>query len=217
MAIIAKTDLPSAVQSNELVDTMVAGANAAALRVASCLSAPTTAWAASTAYALDDKVVLTGGEALQATVAGTSGTVAPTAPELGYTVTDGTVTWRRIAPTPDQLAEAKLILVGAVKRWAESSSGALSAQTAGPFGQTIDTRQRTGYRLWPSEIEELQSICAQGVTDGNTRAFSLRPSGSTSVHQPWCALNLGANYCSCGADIAGYPLYEGGALSGDYY
>jgi hypothetical protein len=217
VAIIAKTDLPSAVQSNELVDAMVAGANAAALRVAPCLSAPTTAWAASTAYALDDKVVLSGGEALQVTVAGTSGTVAPTAPALSETVTDGTVTWKRIAPTPGQDAEAKLILIGAVKRWHESSSGALSTQTAGPFGQTVDTRQRTGYRLWPSEIEELQSICAQGVTDDNTRAFSLRPSGPASVHQPWCDLNLGANYCSCGADIAGYPLYESGALSGDYY
>lgn len=35
--------------------------------------------------------------------------------------------------------------------------------------------------------------------------------GVGSVHAPWCALNFGANYCSCGADIAGYPIFEGGA------
>lgn len=31
-------------------------------------------------------------------------------------------------------------------------------------------------------------------------------------HLPWCALLLGATYCSCGVDIAGVPIYEGGAL-----
>jgi len=40
-------------------------------------------------------------------------------------------------------------------------------------------------------------------------AFSLDMVGRAAVvHQPWCAAMLGANYCSCGADIAGYPIYE---------
>jgi hypothetical protein len=70
------------------------------------------------------------------------------------------------SPTADQLAEAKLVLIGAVKRWADAGSGALSAQTAGPFGQTLDTRQRMGYNLWPSEITDLQGVCgaSQGLT-----------------------------------------------------
>jgi hypothetical protein len=38
-------------------------------------------------------------------------------------------------------------------------------------------------------------------------AIDMAPSGR-SVHLPWCALSMGANYCSCGADIAGYPIYE---------
>ena len=29
-------------------------------------------------------------------------------------------------------------------------------------------------------------------------------------HLPWCSLMLGANYCSCGVDIAGFPIFEGG-------
>ena len=40
-------------------------------------------------------------------------------------------------------------------------------------------------------------------------AFSITPSASASNHMPWCSLAFGATYCSCGADIAGYPLYEG--------
>jgi len=38
-------------------------------------------------------------------------------------------------------------------------------------------------------------------------AIDMVPTGS-SVHLPWCNFAFGANYCSCGADIAGYPIYE---------
>ncbi len=31
-----------------------------------------------------------------------------------------------------------------------------------------------------------------------------------SAHLPWCSLNAGALYCSCGVDIAGVPIYETG-------
>jgi hypothetical protein len=52
--------------------------------------------------------------------------------------------------------------------------------------------------------------------DSNGRAFSIRPTTSGGPHQPWCALLMGASYCSCGADLTNYtyPLYE---LSGDEY
>jgi hypothetical protein len=150
--IIVLADLPAAVQSHELVDAMIAGANAKASRVAPCL--------------------------------------ASTDP----------------VPSADQLAEAKLVLIGAVKRWADAGSGALQSQTAGPYGITVDTRQRTGFNLWPSEIEALQSICATDTTSG---AYSIDTAPSlTGLHAPWCALNFGATYCSCGADIAGYPIFE---------
>lgn len=162
-AIITVTDLPASLQSAELVESMVAGANAKASRVAPCLT-----W-------------------------------------------DGTVT-DQPAPTADQLAEAKLVLIGAVRRWADAGSGAVSSQTAGPFGQTIDTRQRTGYNLWPSEITDLQAICSTGAT--GRAAFSLDTAPTSVAHMPWCSINFGATYCSCGADLTDYeyPLYEGGVL-----
>lgn len=214
--IITVTDLPTVLRSADMVNDMVAGANAKASRVAPCLTYPTLTWAATTAYTFDQTVKLTSGEALKVTVAGTSGATAPTAPAaIGGTVTDGTVTWARIAPTSDQLAEAKLILLGAVKRWAETGSGAFQSQTAGPFGVTVDTRQRTGFNLWPSEIAALQDICSSGTVNSGA-AFSITPGGSGSVHQPWCALTFGALYCSCGADLTGYeyPLY--GCVGDEY-
>jgi hypothetical protein len=170
VAIIVVEDLPASIQASELIDVMVAGANAKAARVAPCL-----AWDG----------------------------VDETEPE----------------PSEDQLAEARLILIGAIKRWVDAGTGAFSQQTAGPFGVQVDTRQRTGYNLWPSEIEALQEICSAG-TDASSSAFSIRPTGGYSSHMPWCSLMLGADYCSCGADLTNYeyPLYEGGLLStGDEY
>jgi len=43
-------------------------------------------------------------------------------------------------------------------------------------------------------------------------AFSIDMVGGSSVHLPWCSLMFGANYCSCGVDIAGVPIFEGGEL-----
>ena len=206
MAVIIVTDLPTALQSADMVGDMIAGANAKASRVAPCLVDPTSAaWAASTAYAVGDQVKIATTEFLEVTTAGTSGATGPTPPSLGETVTDGTVVWTRIAPTPDQLAEARLILLGAVKRWTEAGSGAFQTQTAGPFGVTVDTRQRTGFNLWPSEIAALQDICSSGVASGV--AFSIDTANWTGVHADTCALNFGALYCSCGVDIAGYPIF----------
>ncbi|MCG5460844.1 hypothetical protein MED01_004270 [Micromonospora sp. MED01] len=150
--IIQVTDLPAALQQAELVDAMVAGANAKASRVAPCL--------------------------------------ASTDP----------------VPTEDQLAEAKLVLLGAVKRWAEAGAGAFQQQTAGPYSVTTDTRQRSGFNLWPSEIEALQALCR---TSGPS-AFTVDTApGCGSIHSIICSLNFGALYCSCGADLTGAgPLYE---------
>lgn len=152
--IITESDLPSAIQSEESIELMVAGANAKASRVAPCL--------------------------------------ASTDP----------------APTEDQLAEARLVLIGAVKRWAEAGSGAAQTVQSGPFSMSTDTRQRTGYNLWPSEIETLQDIC-KAVGEGGRKAFSIDTAPASSAHLPWCSLMLGALYCSCGFDIAGVPIYEG--------
>ena len=103
-------------------------------------------------------------------------------------------------------AEAKLILIGAVQRWSEAGSGAVAQASAGPFQLATDTRQRTGFNLWPSEIEVLQDLCS-GDTTG---AFSVDtvPSSGRLFHDEACALVFGAAYCSCGAVLTGNePLW----------
>lgn len=49
-----------------------------------------------------------------------------------------------------------------------------------------------------------------GLTDPDDQgafAIDMVPSVG-AVHLAWCNLNLGATWCSCGADIAGYPIFE---------
>ncbi len=71
----------------------------------------------------------------------------------------------------------KAILRGAVLRWNDAGTGAVQAQTAGPFGQTLDTRQERRGMFWPSEIVQLQSLCA----DAQGGAYTVSLAGPDPV------------------------------------
>lgn len=103
------------------------------------------------------------------------------------------------------MAEAKLILIGAVIRWSQAGSGAFQSQNAGPFGVTVDTRQRVGFNLWPSEITQLQDICKSG---SESQAYDFDTVSCGGYHSPICSVYFGSSECSCGASIAGQPIYE---------
>lgn len=107
-------------------------------------------------------------------------------------------------PTDDQLAEARLVLIGAVTRWSQAGSGAFQSENIGPLGYTVDTRQRGGFNLWPSEISQLQDICKNG-SESSAYSFDTVPCGG--YHSPICSLYFGG-VCSCGASLAGQPIYE---------
>jgi hypothetical protein len=48
-----------------------------------------------------------------------------------------------------------------------------------------------------------------GLGEGSGGAFALDLGASYVVtHANVCSLNFGALYCSCGADIAGFPIFE---------
>lgn len=112
------------------------------------------------------------------------------------------------ALTAHQLAMVKAVLRGALLRWHDSGSGAVVQQSVGPFASTVDNRTVRRGMFWPSEIEQLQSICSASSA-GGVFAIDLLASSSSS-HLPWCTLSVGGTYCSCGADIAGEPIYEMG-------
>lgn len=106
----------------------------------------------------------------------------------------------------------KAVLRSAILRWNDSGTGAITHAGAGQFQVTTDTRTPRRSMFWPSEIEQLRALCSQFRGDGDRAAFGvdMLPARGAALHRPWCSLNFGATYCSCGADIAGKPLYEEG-------
>lgn len=105
----------------------------------------------------------------------------------------------------NQLNAVRAILRGAVLRWNESGTGAVQTQAAGPFSATLDTRQQRRGMFWPSELTQLQNVCGGSTAS----AFSIDTvGGSSMLHADICSLNFGALYCSCGAVLAGAPLWE---------
>lgn len=59
-------------------------------------------------------------------------------------------------------------------------------------------------------LDEWWALLGLVETDG---AFSIDTvGGPRGLHLAWCTLMMGGNYCSCGVDIAGRPIFEGGSL-----
>ncbi|MFA5712296.1 hypothetical protein [Mycolicibacterium sp.] len=116
----------------------------------------------------------------------------------------------RVAPCilDDDFAHAgaaKAILREAILRRNEGGTGAITQQGAGPFQMTVDNRQVRRAMFRPDEITQLQDLCR----DSKPAAFAIDTApGCVVQHSPICSLVFGATYCSCGADIAGKPLYE---------
>ena len=146
---------------------------------------------------------LRGVEMVEVMVDGANAKASRVAPCLAW---DGTEAGKP-APSVEQLAEARLVLFGAVKRWAEAGSGALQSQSAGIFSQTVDTRTPRRGLFQPSEVEELQAICADHNGEERAGAFNVDTVSTAVQHADWCATNFGANYCDCGAILAGYPIF----------
>lgn len=113
-----------------------------------------------------------------------------------------------LEPDSPKLGAVKAILRAAILRWHDAGTGAVQQVSAGPFQQSIQVQARRAL-FWPSEIEQLQSLCKSGEKG---KAYAVDTVGaSAGGHLPWCNLMFGANYCSCGADIAaGEPIFEGG-------
>lgn len=120
----------------------------------------TPAWAATTAYALNDEVrtVAANGHKYRATVAGTSGASEPTWPTTsGGTVVDGGVTWTEIGPM-SEVGEIKLA----------TTQAGLAGATPGAalsLGTAINSGAGSAVELW------VQVDDANGVVTTDTELF----------------------------------------------
>ena len=76
------------------------------------------------------------------------------------------------------------------------------SETAGGVSRAFSPSNSTG-DLYLTKAER------KALGGGGVKAFSVQVAGfGRTRHLPWCNLSWGALYCSCGADIAGEPIYE---------
>lgn len=111
---------------------------------------------------------------------------------------------------PADQAAVKAILRGAIIRWHDAGSGAFTNQQASlgsaSLADSYDNRQTRKAMFWPTEISQLQDLCRNRA---NTAAYEINTiAAATTPHLPWCNLHFGGSVCSCGAIIAGQPIYE---------
>lgn len=116
------------------------------------------------------------------------------------------ITGAEFAADKVKVAALRAILRGAILRWAEAGTGAVSQQTTGPYSHTLDTRQERRAMFWPSEIEQLRDLCS----GGSCSAYSVDTAPYLGpLHAAACNVYFGREDCSCGAVLTGgEPLYE---------
>lgn len=108
-------------------------------------------------------------------------------------------------PSADQV---KLVVVAMVTRLYKNPDGirSRSDSTSDQFGGTVTY---AGSNPGTLVITDDERVILRGGTATTTSPFSVDTAwGCGDNHAEVCALRFGANYCSCGTDIAGYPIYE---------
>jgi hypothetical protein len=87
---------------------------------------------------------------------------------------------------------AKAIIRGAILRWNDAGSGAITQQGAGPFQMTVDNRQQRKGMFWPSEINQLQDLCRDHI-QGQAFTIDTTPAaagpGYWATPDTWVPLN----------------------------
>ena len=113
---------------------------------------------------------------------------------------------RRLSLTPDTVIdEAKLdyVVREAVVSHIKKPDDATQVQVAVDDGSSTRT-----YRSGRGRVTILDEWwLLLGLTDPSG-AYTIDMLGAANLHLPWCSYNFGALYCSCGVDIAGYPIFE---------
>jgi len=114
-----------------------------------------------------------------------------------------------VAPSAETASPAtrRRVVCAVVRRAMEAAAGDMTGMsqvqaTTGPYSTSYTPANPHG-DFYLTKLEK------QALGVGRQQAYSVQVGPALTVtHAPWCSLNFGANYCSCGADIAGYPIFE---------
>ena len=106
-------------------------------------------------------------------------------------------------PVPDE-AKLDYVIREAVVAHVKKPDDATQVSTQVDDGMTTKSYKSARGRV--TILDEWWSLLGLTEVSG---AFAIDLiARDTVTHAPWCALAFGSLYCSCGADIAGEPIYE---------
>jgi hypothetical protein len=111
----------------------------------------------------------------------------------------------QLSIVPDGLEPAKVdyVVREAVAAQVRRPDDATQVTVSVDDGSTSKTYRSGKGRV--SILDEWWALLGLTPTSG---AFSIDTAPAGTVHLPWCSSQFGALYCSCGADIAGTPIFE---------
>ncbi|MDY5132244.1 Gp19/Gp15/Gp42 family protein [Actinotignum urinale] len=111
---------------------------------------------------------------------------------------------------PDLAETVKDVLSAMVTRVLRNPEGQRTFnKTAGPYSESVTYGGDTPGSLFLTDAERA-SLREPGKGQGKAYSISLQNTSPTGGHLLWCSNQLVGGRCSCGADIAGRPIYEGG-------
>ena len=114
---------------------------------------------------------------------------------------------------PDLLDNAIDVAVAMVTRVYRNPSGHRSVSGQETTGQFSGSNTITFGGNNPGALElldEERDALRPPDAPATGQAFNVSMIGEGAVqHLPWCSLWFTGKWCSCGADIAGHPIYEG--------
>lgn len=119
-------------------------------------------------------------------------------------------TWTTDGALDDDVPDIILtIAVSAARRSFVNPSGVTQeGETAGPFNRNVSYANASS-DVYLTKAEKSQVLDAAADAGDGGGAFSIDTAPCISDnHSLLCTLRFGGAYCSCGVDIAGYPLYE---------
>lgn len=113
---------------------------------------------------------------------------------------------------PDLEATVQDVISAMVMRVLRNPDGRrTTSKNAGPYSESITFGGDTPGTLFLTDDERHALALPGGARAGGAYSISMNAhSDSEWVHRDWCSLLLGGAGCSCGALIAGLPIYEAG-------
>jgi hypothetical protein len=139
---------------------------------------PILTWAASTVFRRNQVIRVSAGDYYRCTIPGTTGATAPTWPNDGTAVIDGTITWSDLGPTLPVAREAQAAQ--------DLEAGLASQAAAGTSGVTVSAFDGVESRTDPAQVRKNLLFFERRAARRSGRRPRVRTLDISRAMEPTC-------------------------------